>query len=394
MRPAAIVALLALNASIVPNAQAKHIGMGVLMIWPTARSTALAGAMTGLADEADATYYNPAGLAFQTTAKADVTYANWLPGLYPGMYYASAVGGAPVSLPFLGGRNAFIAGSMTYMTIGETDVVNERGDFLGRFNVWRGSVALHSGIALSQKTGLGLTVKLAHSEHTLDYWIWGLHSYESTEIGFEEGGTATCAALDAGLCYRPLPQLSTGISIANVGPHISYRAANWLDPYVYEAQLPRMARLGVCWTPIESRYVRLRVMPELTKVLVGMFSDTTGKSFGRQLHEEWHDAWKALGVEATVFGVVSLRLGYFEELTTQRGGLVYRKEEWNSEHYGIWDVLTRKNLGKLERIGLCWGFGIGTDRLRLDFSSDAAIYDFPTKNWKFQLVSNDIGGLF
>jgi len=50
-------------------------------------------------------------------------------------------------------------------------------------------------------------------------------------------------------------------------------------------------------------------------------------------------------------------------------------------------------LGKVERVGLCWGTGFGSDKLRFDFSSDAAIYDFPTENWKFQLVSNDIGGL-
>jgi len=40
------------------------------------------------------------------------------------------------------------------------------------------------------------------------------------------------------------------------------------------------------------------------------------------------------------------------------------------------------------------GFGIGTNVLRFDLSSDAAIYDFPTSNWKFQLTCNDIGRLF
>jgi len=75
-RPAAIAALLALCLTAAPNAEATSIGMGVLMIWPTARSTALAGAMTGLADEADATYFNPAGLAFQTTAKTNLSYGN------------------------------------------------------------------------------------------------------------------------------------------------------------------------------------------------------------------------------------------------------------------------------------------------------------------------------
>lgn len=103
MRIAALVAVYvaSLLANPYPDPDPSGTGMGVLTIWPTARSTALAGTMTGLADEADATYFNPAGLAFQTTAKADVTHASWLPGLYPGMYYESAAGGAPVRLPFL-----------------------------------------------------------------------------------------------------------------------------------------------------------------------------------------------------------------------------------------------------------------------------------------------------
>ena len=394
MRSMTIAALLTLSMSVVTNVQASEIGMGVLMIWPTARSTALAGAMTGLADDADATYFNPAGLAFQTTAKADINYGNWVPGMYQGMCYASAAGGAPVRLPFLHGHNAFVAGSVTYMTVGETDIINERGDFLGRVNVWRGSMALHSGVALSKNVGLGVTVKLAHSEHTAEDWMWDSYSYESPEVGLELGGTATAAAFDAGIVYKPLPPLSVGLSVANVGPDISYHADGWEGPHDYKAQLPRMARLGACWTPVDNRYIRLNVMPELTKVLVGMFSDTTGKSFGRQVREEWRDVWKALGVEATAFKAVSFRLGYFEDLTNQRGGLVYEKEVWNTEHYGIGDVLAGRHLGKLKSVGMCWGMGFGTDKLSFDFSNDGAIYDFPTSNWKFQLVSNDIGGLF
>ncbi len=65
MRNTAIAALLALGASVVTNVQASEIGMGVLMIWPTARSTALAGAMTGLADEVDATFSTRPGWPFR-----------------------------------------------------------------------------------------------------------------------------------------------------------------------------------------------------------------------------------------------------------------------------------------------------------------------------------------
>jgi hypothetical protein len=391
MRNTAIAALLALSVSIVTSAQASEIGMGVLMIWPTARSTALAGAMTGLADEADATYFNPAGLAFQTTAKADIDFGNWLPGLWQGMIYATAAGGAPVRLPFLRGRNAFVAVSLAYMQVGETDVVNERGDFLGRVAIERGAVGVHAAATITPVLAAGASLKLLRSGYDLDPYGWLMHA--RPELGLENGGTTTGFAADIGLLCRPSSRISVGLSLANVGPRLSYRIL-WKGSEDYVADLPRMARLGLCWTPVESRYVRLSVMPELDKVLVGIFHDTTGtKTFSRMLGEELRDIWKAVGVEATAFGILSFRLSYFEDLTNQRGGLVYEKERWDTYHYGIGDVLAGRHLGKLKSLGLCWGLGFGTDKLRFDFSSDAAIYDFPTRNWKFQLVSNDIGGL-
>ena len=60
-------------------------GIPFLLIWPTARSTALAGAMTGLADDPDAAFFNPAGLAFQSGTGATVDYGHWLPDIYPGI---------------------------------------------------------------------------------------------------------------------------------------------------------------------------------------------------------------------------------------------------------------------------------------------------------------------
>ncbi len=275
------------------------------------------------------------------------------------------------------------------MTVGETDLVDEHGNFLGRANVWRGAAAAHAATLLTDRLGVGVGLKVVHSSYSgWDDWGEPWVGPDDPVLGLERGGEATTVAVDFTLLYRPMSRISMGAAIVNLGPHVDYRSSG------EGAELPRMARLGLCWTPIENRYVRLNVMPELTKVLVGMFSDTTGKSFGRQLREEWTDVWKAVGIEATAFNLLSIRLGYFEDLTNRRGGLIYRREGWYSvQHYVLWDVITRRNLGRFERIGLCWGMGFGTDKLRFDFSSDAAIYDFPTSNWKFQLVSNDIGGL-
>jgi hypothetical protein len=380
MKALTVAALAVASVLTCPRAEADYegnVGPGAILLWPTARSTALAGVMSGLADEADAAFFNPAGLAFQTTAKASLSYGNWLPGLYPGMPYGSAIGGAPLRLPFLGGHNAYISGNLTCLTTGETDIVNERGEFLGRVTTWSGTAGLQVAMLVTDQLGAGIGLKVLHDSRY--YWGWDWGHYAEGEA----------AAADISVLYHPLSRVSIGAAIDNLGPPIVYRPDGETD------DLPRMARLGLCWTAIESRNVRLRVMPELDKLLPGMFRDTTGrKSLGRKLGEEWRDVWKALGIEATAFNFVSLRLGYFEDLTNQLGGVVLENKDGETYHYGVWDALTRKGLGKVERVGLCWGIGVGTEALRFDLSSDAAIYDFPTKNWKFQLTCNDIGGSF
>jgi hypothetical protein len=374
MRVTALVTLCLAYALANPyfDADPAKTGVGALELWPTARSTALAGAMTGLADEADATYFNPAGLAFQTTAKANVDYGNLLPEFVPGMHYVAASGGVPIDALPLHNRNVYISGSVVYFTVGERVIPDRRGHSLGLVNIWRGTAGANASVSLTRTLGAGIGLKAIYTSH----YDWSTR-----------WGEAATVALDMALLYRPAPRVSLGAAVANLGPSTVYR------PIGVVAELPRMARVGLRWTPVEHRTVRLRVMPELDKLLSDMFSDTTGKSFGRQLDEEWRDAWKALGIEATAFGLVSLRLGYFEDLTDQRGGVVLEKEG-RTYHYGLWDALSRKGLGRLKSIGLCWGIGIGTNTLRFDLSSDAAIYDFPTTNWKFQLTCNDIGGLF
>lgn len=379
MRITAIVALfissLLANPYIDPDPA--NTGEGALMLWPTATSTALAGAMTGLADEADATYFNSAGLAFQTTSKANLDYGSLLPGVQRGMYFISAAAGAPLRMLSLRSRNVYVSGSLVYSTAGKIAIVDDWGRFLGRVNVWRGNAAGHMAMLLTNSLGAGIGLKVVHnSTRTPEYSTRG------------PIGEATGVAVDLAILYRPLSQVSIGATVSNLGPTMVYR------PSGGAFSMPRIARLGLCWTPVENRKVRLRVMPELDKLLVGMFRDTTGrKPFGRKLEKEWKDAWKALGVEATAFRLVSLRLGYFEDLTDQLGGIVLVKDG-QTYHYGLWDALSRKGLGQLKSIGLCWGFGVGNNTLRFDISSDAAIYDFPTSNWKLQLTCNDIGRLF
>jgi hypothetical protein len=171
MKNAATAIRLAMCLAATAIAQARDVGMGVLTIWPTARSTALAGAMTGLADEVDAAYFNPAGLAFQTTGSADISYYKWLPGLYPGMRCVSAAGGVPLNLRFLRGRRAFIAGSVASLEAGRMSVFEEHtGKYIKEVRPSRVNVGADLATTLSSSIAIGLGAKLLMSRDAIPPW--------------------------------------------------------------------------------------------------------------------------------------------------------------------------------------------------------------------------------
>ncbi len=378
MAVALVFCIVCLHASGLQASQ--NPGAVFLMIWPTARSTALAGAMTALADDADAAYWNPGGLGFQQSVGGCATFAEWLPGLYPGMYYYYGSGGLGLPVSDL---NVNIGMDAMYFTTGETYVINERGEFLGRYTTYDLFAGVHGGVRVLPNLGVGLNAKYIRS-FLVPEWVWRV----MPELGIERGGTANTMAVDLGVLYKPLHFLSVGATLANIGPNISYTSPGESDP------LPRTLRVGTSFT-FSDKFVRVRPVLELDKVLVGMFYDSTGrKPFGRKLGEELRDAWKSVAIEATALQIFTFRLGYFEDLTGQRGGLVYENASGLTYHYGLGDVLTRSGLGKWKSIGLCFGYCLSyKDYLRLEMSSDALIYDFKTRNLKFAFAFNNIGGL-
>ncbi len=341
-------------------------GAVFLMIWPAARPTALGGAFAAIADDASSVYYNQGGMAFLENTHATLMHCNWLPGLYQGMYYEYA--GLTHQLKGYGNVGA----NIIYLTTGETDVVNERGDFLGRYTTFDVAVAGGYGYPVLPNLGVGMAAKFIYS-FLVPEWVWGL----MPELLISSGGTGITWALDAGVLYKPFSFLHAGLALSNIGPNIAYTSSGESDP------LPRMLRLGVAYYPVQNNLVSVGITPEITKILVGMFYDTTGtKSFGRKLQEEMRDAWKSVGVEAKFINLLSTRVGYFEDLTGQRGGIVLEKEG-QTYHYGLGDVLTRKDLGTFKSMGFCFGAGLEFARFQFDLSLDQLIYDFPTSNYKF-----------
>ncbi len=312
-------------------------------------------------------YYNPGAVAFFERTNACLMHCNWLPGLWPGMYYEYL--GITHNLP---GRGV-IGFNAIYLTTGETDVINERGEFLGRYTTFDVAPALSYAFPVLNNLGLGFTGKLIYS-FLVPEWVWKV----MPELGIEQGGTGITWAFDVGALYRPFEFMNVGLAVANIGPNISYTSSGESDP------LPRMLRLGFAFYPVRNELFTLTITPEITKILVGAFSDTT-RSFSEQWIQEWDDAWKSLGVEGELnLGTVGVaaRAGYFEDKTGQRGGVVLEKEGL-TYHYSLRDVISRRDLGKFKSLGVTFGGGIRFMRFQFDLGVDQMIYDFPTTNYKF-----------
>jgi hypothetical protein len=347
--------------------------------WLTARAVSLAGATTAAQTEADILPSNPAQVYLTRTVAGGIVYGGLQPSLWPGM--ASVAGGARVEYEI---KQQRVASGLyaVFNSYGESDVVNERGDLLGTRTSgdfqW-GAEA--SAALLGGKVSLGCRAGWVHS------WLvpqWVLD--KMPELKLAAGGEADGVAMDFGIRANASSRVSVGLSVNNLGVGLDYTPAEFLEtgnePY------PTTLRLGLAYTPVRREHVVVSIAPEVDKVLVGMFSDTTGtRSFGQQLRDELRDAWKSIGFEGTYSAeplALSARLGYVEDLTGNRGGIVFEHDGATS-HVGLGDLLARRGLGRFKSLEFCFGVGIEYARLRLDLGSEH-VSDFPTANYKLSLT--------
>lgn len=367
-----ILTVLLIFSALFPSG-GQNPGAVFLEIWPGTRPTALAGAFAATADDATATYYNCGGLPFISGSYATVMHSNWLPGLYPGMYYEFA--GFTHELK----NRGTLGFNLIYLTTGKTDVVNSAGEYLGSYTTFDFSPTVGYGFRLSENLGFGVGVKFVYSFLVPD-WVW----QAMPELGIDAGGTGTTWAADFGFLYKPLRILWLGTSVANLGPNIAYTSSGASDP------LPRTLRLGMRYSPVDNDVIRVSLMPEVSKILVGMFYDPDNtKTLAQELQYEWWEAWKSFGVEACWADFVTGRVGYFEDITGARGGIVLSDAEGSigsDMHVSLFDAIFRKYPGKrFKSLGLTFGGGLKYKGFAFDVSFDHMIYDFPTQNMKFSL---------
>jgi hypothetical protein len=335
-----------------------------MMIFPDARTAALGGCGTALTDLDATTYYNPASIAFGPRAAATWTHVNWLPGLYPGMSYEHA--GVACRLD----EYHSLAANAIYLQTGETDVVDEHGNFLGRYRTWDLSSGISGAYRIFPCLSAGMSVKVIHS-YLVPGWVWEV----IPELGIENGGQATSFAMDGGVLYRPFDFLSAGLSLNNLGPRLDYSRQ---DTFPGD-RLPTILRGGFALNPRIQGPVEITLVGDVWRDLVTMMPHTDN------LVDFWEQMEDGIGLELRFVRLASVRLGYFEDIVGQRGGIVVKDAMGFTRHVSLLRQIVRPRPGEAVGWGFCWGVGVEYSGLKFDVGVDENIYDFPTRNVRFQL---------
>lgn len=314
-------------------------GAVFLMIFPGARAVGLGGAFSAIADDAMATYYNPAGLAFQHSIDLSHTYGDWLPGLYPGMsykYYGLAV---PISERYT------IGSSVDYLSTGETDVTDNNGNYLGSYTSYDVAVGLSVGVKINSNNALGITGKYIQSFLIPD-WVLELYGLN--------GGTGRAFAFDLGT-LSSYPSVfgisSVALGLKNIGSNIKYTKSGEED------RLPLAFVLGLSHK-ISAKTLFPYVQSDFW--LFKWFLNQSHVSIAYDIHKGLvgsETSWYSYGAEFSPFAFFSVRYGYFIDSDGERRGSTF-------------------------------SYGLDFKFLKIDYGDDSDIYEFPTDNKRLSISIN------
>lgn len=225
-----------------------------LRIEPDSRSAGMGNTGVAVADNANAMFWNPAGLAFQKNPQVGVTHANWLPQFDAGLFYEYLVGTYHVD-----GVGTF-GGHVTFLNLGEIELRNSEGVSLGTSNSFQLATGLSYGYRVSDRLGLGTSLRMIYSKLAPE----------------DEDGTASSVAGDLSVLYRTAPfnlggaktTFSTGANLANMGRRMQFRNAK--EP------LPMNLRLGYSFTFEFGEYNTLTFANDFNKSLVNLDRQVSG----------------------------------------------------------------------------------------------------------------------
>ncbi|NIA18632.1 MAG: PorV/PorQ family protein [Simkaniaceae bacterium] len=250
-RVLSLFALLIISSTsvVLPQSEAGAI---FLLIAPGARAGGMGEAQVALADDAYASYWNPAGLGFLKGTEFGFMHVNWLPNLADDIYYEFFA--ARHHIPMLG----TIGGHLIFLNLGEQIRTDEENNQLGTFTSYMTAITGSYSTLLSPKSSIGLNAKVSYQH------------LAQIGAGAEKGkGTSIDFGFDIGYLNKAFisDRLTMGLTITNIGPKVDF-----IDPAQGDPQ-PTNLTLGLNYRLIDSEFNKVNIVYDLNKMLVAAYPD-------------------------------------------------------------------------------------------------------------------------
>jgi len=222
-----------------------------LLISPGAAAQGTGEANVARVDDAYSSYYNPAALAFQTKRSIAGMHVNWLKQLVPDLYYEYI--GFSMPMGNIGG----IGGHLIFLSLGDQQATDEVGNYLGSFSSYMWALDAAYGTKLTTNSAIGLGFKVYHQK------------LADAAVAGESGQGkpySTDFAFDVSYLYKqPADNYRIGLSIANIGPAITFIDEDQADP------APTNMRLGLFANLYKDEFTKINMMVDMQKLLVAKY---------------------------------------------------------------------------------------------------------------------------
>lgn len=264
-----LVAFVAVGVGAASAQIVKTTAVPFLQIEPDSRAAGMGMTGVGIADNASALFWNPAGLAGQTGAEITFTHAPWLPAL-----------GADLSYEYLAGKYfvegvGTFAAHLTYLNLGEQQHTDESGTLLGTFKSYDLAVGGSYGTNITDNLAVGTGLRLIYSN------LAG-----GVDVSNQETSAGVAVGVDLGVLWSPQvgdgkfePHL--GMNLANMGPTIQYSDNAQADP------IPTNLRFGGALDINLDEYNTLTWGLDLNKLLVDRDDDGSYAPFYQAIFSSW-----------------------------------------------------------------------------------------------------------
>jgi len=223
----------------------------LLKIGVGAKAVGMGESYVAAADDVYAAYWNPAGLIHVRTSQIGLMHNEWFEGIrYEFLGYVQPVGDFGT-----------LAGSVSYVSMGELDKTDETGKDLGTFRPYDILLGLSFGKRLNNSISLGINAKFLQEK-----------------IDTEK---AQAFAVDLGGLYSiPNSGLVLGINVQHIGTKMKFIEESF--------SLPLNLKVGAAYRMIDDAL-------------------TLALDFNRPVD---NDSDIGLGTEYRIMGIINLRAGY------------------------------------------------------------------------------------